>query len=68
MVTEAMVQAPNARELIDLLSSFKSGVTSEGIAVKLDRLQVSATVHQMCYIHVYIEVLLLDLIGFRRTS
>jgi len=41
MVTEAMLQSPNVKDLIDLLASFKYGVVSEiGCKVKLDRLQV----------------------------
>ena len=40
MVTEAIVQAPNAKNLIDLLSSFKTGVIKNGVRVKQDRLQV----------------------------
>lgn len=40
MITESMVTSPSAKHLIDLLSSFKSGVTAAGVRVKLDRLQV----------------------------
>lgn len=41
MITETMIQSPNTKELINFLSSFRSGTTVNGISVKLDRLQVN---------------------------
>lgn len=48
MINEGMVTSPNAKYLIDLLSSFKSGVTHGGVHVKLDRLQVSYSYDFLC--------------------